>query len=314
MCRDWTLLAVVLLVSGCDGNATDPSAGAGPNDAAPRLSGTYKVEQRCNGLGKAKIDLSPRGRGGNYFLLVRGGDNPPVYTALDRLELDFAWDNDSEAFAVTGDGLPIYNWQARLSKDPGWLDDASGIAQMPAEGRVAFDPNNDHFFFDSACADAARSPAHAYQHQDSRLALHGLNVAMAEARADLHQQAGLRYMERRRDYQGGSGAEGVRSGHRDRNQHLLNVAAMMQADAEQEVPGLARLVAESRPSGEAVAQRYQKELTAYLRAAARAHGLWYVEAADIRLDWFNGNYPEGEAAIREGMANLERAYLDIAEQ
>ena len=146
----------------------------------------------------------------------------------------------------------------------------------------------------------------------ARLHLH--RNSMAEARADLHQKAGLRYMERRRDYQGGSDAEGVRSGHRDRNQHLLNVAAMMQADAEQEVPGLARLVAESRPSGEAVAQRYQKELTAYLRAAARAHGLWYVEAADIRLDWFNGNYPEGEAAIREGMANLERAYLEIAEQ
>lgn len=309
----WILLAIVLLMGGCDGNTADVSTGSG-SDEAPRLSGTYKVEQRCNGLGKAKIDLSPRGRGGNYFLLVRGGDNPPVYTALDRLELDLVWDNDNEAFVETGDGLPTYNWQARLSKDPGWLDDVSGIAQMPEEGRVAFDPNNNRFFFESACADAARSPANAYRHQNSRLALHDLNVAMAEARADLHQQAGLRYMERRRDYQGGSDAEGVRSGHRDRNQHLLNVAALMQADAEQEVPGLARLVAENRPSGEADAQRYQKELAAYLRAAARAHALWYIEAADIRLDWFNGNYPEGEAAIREGMAKLERAYLEIAEQ
>jgi len=94
----------------------------------------------------------------------------------------------------------------------------------------------------------------------------------------------------------------------------LNVAALMQADAEQDVPDLARLVAESRPSGEAAVRRYQKELTAYLRAAARAHALWYIEAADIRLDWFNGNYPEGEAAVREGMAQLEHAYLGAANE
>lgn len=314
MCREWTLLIAVFLV-GCDGGATDPSTGSGP-DAAPRLSGTYKAEQRCNGLGQAQIDLSPRGRGGNYLLLVRSGDNPPVYAALDRLELDVAWNNDTDAFAETDDGLPIHNWQARLGKDPGWLDDSKGIAQMPEEGRIAVDSknNNDRFFFESACADTARSPAHVYRHQDSRLILHALNVVMAEARADFHQQAGLRYMERRRDYQGGSGAKGVRSGHQDRNQHLMNVARLMQADAQEKVPGLARLVAQSRPSDDTDVQRYQQELPAYLRAAARAHALWYIEAADIRLDWFNGNYPEGEAAIREGMEKLEHAYLETARQ
>ncbi|MEQ8259070.1 MAG: hypothetical protein RH947_02140 [Alcanivorax sp.] len=313
MCRGWTLFIAVLWLGGCGDDTTGSPVDSEPG-SAPRFSGTYQVEQRCNGLGPARVDLTARGRGGNYFLLVRGGDASPVYAAVDRLELDLAWNNDSEAFEEAADGLPIYNWQARPTKDAGWLEGPQGTEQMPEAGRVAFDRENNRFFFETACAEAPRAPAHAFQHQDTRLVLHDLNVAMAKARADLHQQAGLRYMEQRRDYQGGSGREGVSAGHEDRNRHLLNVAELMQADAKQNVPGLARLVAENRPSDEAAAQRYQQELPAYLRAAARAHARWYIDAADIRLDWFNGNYPEGEAAIREGMAALQDAYLGMAGQ
>ena len=49
-------------------------------------------------------------------------------------------------------------------------------------------------------------------------------------------------------------------------------------------------------------------------AAAMAHARWYIDSADIRLDWFQGTYPEGEAAIREGMAALQGAYLRLAEE
>ena len=86
-----------------------------------------------------------------------------------------------------------------------------------------------------------------------------------------------------------------------------------EADAEEDVPGLARMVAEQRPADAAAARRYRAELTAYLRAAAAAHARWYIDSADIRLDWFHGAYPEGEAAVREGMAALETAYLRLAE-
>ena len=51
-----------------------------------------------------------------------------------------------------------------------------------------------------------------------------------------------------------------------------------------------------------------------MRAAAMAHARWYIDSADIRLDWFQGTYPEGEAAIREGMAALQGAYLRLAEE
>ena len=174
------------------------------------------------------------------------------------------------------------------------------------------DPAENRFFLEKGCGDQPHAPRHAYRHVDDRLVLHDLNLAMAEARDRMLRDGNQRYIDQRRDYQGGSGAEGVSEGHHDRNQHLLNVAALMKADAEDQVPGLARLVTEHRPGDADAGQRYQQELPAYLRAAARAHARWYIDAADIRLDWFHGAYPEGEAAIREGMANLRDAYLRLA--
>ena len=156
MCRGWTLFIAVLWLGGCGDDTTGSPVDSEPG-SAPRFSGTYQVEQRCNGLGPARVDLTARGRGGNYFLLVRGGDASPVYAAVDRLELDLAWNNDSEAFEEAADGLPIYNWQARPTKDAGWLEGPQGTEQMPEAGRVAFDRENNRFFFETACAEAPRA-------------------------------------------------------------------------------------------------------------------------------------------------------------
>lgn len=312
MYRTWTLCVAVLAIAGCDSGANVP---AGPEgERTDRVSGTYRVEQRCNGLGAAAVDFTPRGQGGNYHLLVRGDGETVTYAAVDRLELSPSWNNDNSAIKTASDGLPLYRWNARLTKEPGWLKNAEGRIELPDEASVAYDSDNDRFFFESVCGEQARAPNHTYQHATSRLVLRELNVALANARDRLYRDAGQRYIDQRRDYQGGSGAGGVTEGHHDRNQHLLNVAALMEADATDKVPGLARLVTEHRPADAADAQRYQQELPAYLRAAARAHARWYIDAADIRLDWFHGAYPDGEAAIHEGMAKLEDAYFRLAGQ
>lgn len=311
MYRIWILCFALTAMAGCD-SGTEMTSNSG-GDKAARLAGSYSVEQRCNELGPAVVDFTARGQGGNYYLLVRGGNERPVYAAVDRLELGMSWNNDTNAFETASDGLPLHDWRTHLTKEAGWLKDEKGVFQLPEEAQVAYDSEQDIFFFESECVEEARATAHMFRHSEQRLVLHALNVVMAEERAKLYQEAGLRYIEQRRNYQGGSGADGISEGHQDRNQHLLNVASLMREDAENEVPELATLIAEHRPADSAAARRYEEELPAYLRAAARAHAHWYIDAADIRLDWFNGNYPDGEAAIRDGIAALEDAYLGLAE-
>lgn len=310
MYRVWTGWLALVLIGGCDGGAA-PSAASGV-ERSPRLAGSYRVEQRCNGLGAATVDFTARDQGSNYYLLLRSGDGSQ-YAAVDHLALGPSWDNDAEVFVTASDGLPLYDWRAQLTKEAGWLKGDDGVRQLPDEASVAYDPGADRFFFESGCGEDRRAGAYGFEHRDRRLALHALNVAMAKARARLHRDAGRRYIDKRGEYLGRSGAEGVTEGHHDRNRHLLDVAALMKADAEENVPGLARLVAEQRPADAVAARRYRAELTAYLRAAAAAHARWYIDSADIRLDWFHGAYPEGEAAVREGMAALETAYLRLAE-
>ncbi|MBL7250943.1 hypothetical protein [Alloalcanivorax marinus] len=313
MNRVLVLFLTTLAVSACDGGNTSPSDDGG--ERSDRLSGTYRAAQRCTGLGPAGVDFTARAQGSNYYLLVRGEGEQPVYAAVDRLEVPPSWNSDQSDVETSAEGLPLHEWHARLTKEAGWLKDGEGRAQLPDDARLAYDADNDRFFFvPPTCEGGADSADHIFQHQDQRLVLHELNVALAGERDRMYRDAGQRYIEKRRDYQGGSGAGGVTTGHEDRNQHLLNVAALMKADAEQEVPGLARLVAEHQPADAAAARRYHEELPAYLRAAARAHARWYIDAAEIRLDWFHGTYPDGEAAIKEGMAELENAYLQLAEQ
>ena len=314
MNRVLALFLTSLAVSACDGGNTAPVDSVG--ERADRLLGTYAVAQRCDGLGPARVDFSPHGPNAIYYLLVRSAGEQPVYFMVDKLEVPPAWTDDQTDVRTTDDGLPLHEWHARLTKEAGRLKDEEGRIQLPDDARIAFDRDKDSFFFVSpACDDGTDASERTFRHQDQRLVLHKLNVAMASERHSMYYDAGLRYMEKRRDFHGGSDAEGnVTPGHQDRNTHLLNVAALMKADAEKEVPGLARLVAEHRPADAAAAQRYQKELPAYLRAMARAHARWYIDAADIRLDWFVGNDPDGEAAIQEGMAELKDAYLQLAEQ
>ncbi len=245
MYRTWTFCFALLAIAGCDTGADAPASSGG--ERTERVAGTYRVEQRCNGLGAAAVDFTPRGQGGNYHLLVRGGDDDPRYAAVDRLELAPSWNDDNSAIKTTADGLLEYRWTARLTKDAGWLDNADGNLELPAETAVAFDPAENRFFLEKGCGDQPHAPRHAYRHVDDRLVLHDLNLAMAEARDRMLRDGNQRYIDQRRDYQGGSGAEGVSEGHHDRNQHLLNVAALMKADAEDQVPGLARLVTEHRP-------------------------------------------------------------------
>ena len=314
MNRVLALFLTTLTVSACDGGSALPAEdGGGQRDG---LSGTYLAGESCDGPGAVRVDFTRRDLSGNYYLLVRGGESQPAYAAVDSLEVPIDWNDDQTDALTTSDGLPLHEWHARLTKEAGWLKDAEGRFQLPDEARIAVDGDKDSFFFVSpACDDGAARSEQIFKHQDQRLVLHELNVAMAAERDRMYRDSGLRYIELRRDYQGGSDTQGnVTPGHQDRNTHLLNVGALMKADAEKEVPGLARLVAEHRPADAAAAQRYQKELPAYLRAMARAHARWYIDAADIRLDWFVGNYPDGEAAIQEGMAELKDAYLQLAEQ
>ena len=316
MYRSWMMFAALLVMVGCD-NATEapapaPAEAEGGGFAEPL--GGYRVVRRCNGLGPASLDLTPRGLSGNYRLLIRGDGDPASYTAVDHLEFSVSWNDDDSAIETARDGLRLFEWRARLTKESGWLRNLNGDMALPDDAVAAYDADKDRFFFESGCGEEARSPAHAYNATQSRLVLRSLNLAMAEARERLHHEAGLQYIEYRGDYLGRSGADGVTEGHHDRNQHLLDVAALMRTDAVNKVPGLARLVTEHRPEDAAQAQRYQQELPAYLRAAAMAHARWYIDSADIRLDWFQGTYPEGEAAIREGMAALQGAYLRLAEE
>lgn len=311
MHRPWTICVALLAIAGCD-NTTDASAGTeGGGIDQPR--GGYQVAQRCNGLGPASLDLTATDKSNNYRLLVRGGEQEPRYAAVDDLVVGPSWSDDYSTIETAADGLPLYEWRAQLTKEPGWLDDdGTGKKALPDDAEIAYDADEDQFFFESGCGEEKRAANHAYRHTESRLVLRSLNLAMAEARERLYQQADHDYIEHRGEYLGRSGADGVSEGHHDRNQLLLNVAALMKADAADDVPGLARLVAEHRPADDAEARRYRQELPAYLGAAARAHARWYIDAADIRLDWFHGTYPEGEAAIREGMANLQDAYLRLA--
>lgn len=313
MNRVLALFLTSLVVSACDGGDTSPVHGGG--ERSQRLSGTYEAAQRCNGLGPVAVDFTARAQGSNYFLLVRGQGPEPVYAAVDRLEVPPSWNDDQTEIETTGAGVSLHQWHARLTKEAGWLKDGEGRAQLPDDARIAFDADENRFFFmPPVCESETPSAERVFRHRQPRLVLHDLNVALAGERDRLYRDAGQRYSEQRRAYQGGSGAEGVTTGHDDRNRHLLNVAALMKADAERKVPELAGLVAEHRPGEAASAERYQKELPAYLRAMARAHARWYIDAAEIRLDWFNGTYPDGEAAIQEGMAELESAYLLLAEQ
>ncbi|EKF73874.1 hypothetical protein A11A3_11713 [Alcanivorax hongdengensis A-11-3] len=311
MYRTWMFCFALYVIAGCD-NGVDVQASL---DSKPtgQLTGTYHVERRCNGLGAAAVDFTPRGQGGTYYLLIRGGDGDSSYAAIDHLELSPFWNSDNSDIKTTNDGLLKYRWVARLTKESGWLDNATGVAELPNRTSVIYDAEKNRFFLEKDCGDHGRDLEHAYLHVENRLVLHDLNLAMAKARKRMLHDANQRYIDQRGNYQGASGANGLSKGHPDRNQHLLNVAALMIKDAEEKVPELAPLVAGQRPAG-ARGQYYKQELPAYLQAAARAHARWYIDAADIRLDWFHGAYPEGEAAIREGMKNLQIAYLRLASE
>lgn len=312
MRRVWVLCVVVLMVSGCD-QSTGPEV-EGEDDGHNKPSGGYRVEQRCNGLGAAMLDLTARDLSGNYHLLIRGDGDQPGYAAVDHLEFSVSWNDDDSAIETTRDGLTLYEWRVHLTREPGWLRNLDGGMELPDDAVVAYDSGQDRFFFESLCRQEARSPAHAYTSTQSRLVLRSLNLAMAEARQRLYHEADHDYVQHRGEYLGHSGPDGVTEGHHDRNQHLLDVAALMKSDAADKVPALARLVTENQPEDAEEARRYQQELPAYLRAAALAHARWYIDSADIRLDWFHGTDPEGEAAIREGMENLQKAYLGLAEE
>ena len=121
MYRSWMMFAALLVMVGCD-NATEASAPA-PAEAegggfAEPLGG-YRVVRRCNGLGPASLDLTPRGLSGNYRLLIRGDGDPASYTAVDHLEFSVSWNDDDSAIETARDGLRLYEWRARLTKESG---------------------------------------------------------------------------------------------------------------------------------------------------------------------------------------------------
>lgn len=311
--RVWGLCFALAALAGCEDDG-DLRASSSPSAGATDPAGTYRVDQRCSGLGPVAVDLTARDLSGNQYLLLRADRDagPPFYAAVDHLEMPRAR-TPSEAAATASDGLPLYDWRAYPTKESGWLKDAEGVVQLPDEATVAYDPDEDRFFFEDQCEDDPRAARHAFRHQDQRLVLHALNVAMVEPRATMYHDADLRIMDERRVFQGGSGPEGVTEGHHDRNRHLQALGALMTEDARDAVPRLAEDIAAHRPDDPAQARRYDAELPAYLAAAARGHADWYLDAADIRLDWFHGNYPEGEAAIHDGMEALREAYRRLAD-
>ncbi len=308
MKRCWPFFITMLTIAGCD-------TGTG-GDAAVKPTGTYSVEQRCNDMGPLTLDLTPPKLVGNYTLLARGGGdtNTPSYVAVDRFELGYLWKDDDSDFQKAQDGLPLYTWTARLTKEPGWLKNADGEYELPKEASLAYDAEQDSFFIESVCGENQRDPAHAYQHQQDRMVLQALNLDMAKARKQLYADSNNAYIDIRREHLDYSSSDGVHEGHHDRNLQLLSIGKQMKKDAETKVPALGELIAKNKPDDPARAKRYQQELPAYLRAAARAHAHWYIDSADIRLDWFHGNDPEGETEIRQGMAQLEEAYLELAKE
>ena len=97
MYRSWMMFAALLVMVGCD-NATEapaPAPAEGGGFAEPL--GGYRVVRRCNGLGPASLDLTPRGLSGNYRLLIRGDGDPASYTAVDHLEFSVSWNDDDSA-------------------------------------------------------------------------------------------------------------------------------------------------------------------------------------------------------------------------
>lgn len=301
MYRSWTGVVALLTLAACD---------MGPGgETATKPTGTYHVDQRCNDMGALTLDITPPDTVGYYTLLARGDGPNPSYVAVDRFELGYLWKDDNSDFQTAEDGLPLYEWTARLTKEPGWLKNADGKFELPNEAILAFDAQQDRFFIESECAENSRDPSHAYTHQDDLMTLRALNLDMVAAREKLYDAANSAYIDIRGDY---LGHDGNVEGAHDRNQHLLNIGKQMKKDAQDNVPALRDLIAEHTPDDPAKAKRYKTELPAYLRAAARAHALWYIDSADIRLDWFVGNDPQGETEIRQGMEALTQAYLKLA--
>lgn len=304
MYRSWTGIIALLALAGCDMDTG--------GDVATKPTGTYHVDQRCNDMGPLTLDITPPDTIGFYKLLARSGGPNPSYVAVDRFELGYLWKDDNSDFQTAPDGLPLYEWTARLTKDPGWLKNADGKYELPREAILAFDAQQDRFFIESECGENNRDPAHAYSHQDDLMTLRALNLDMVEARRQLYDTATDAYIDIRRIHLGHASGGGSPEDAHNRNQHLLNIGKQMKKDAENHVPALRDLITQHTPDDPAQAQRYQQELPAYLRAAARAHAFWYIDSADIRLDWFVGNDPQGETEIRQGMDELTEAYLKLA--
>ncbi|MGD8176164.1 hypothetical protein [Marinimicrobium sp. ARAG 43.8] len=313
-----------LALMGCDTSepaASDVGAAAEPSGVA-RFEGTFERVAPCPPYSALQVDIVPRDRAHNKVALVRAEGEKAVYGVIDHLELPPRRSGNEWAPQTNDKGWPMYDWRTYLTKNPGVLQTSEGDHLLPEEAVLSYDVASEGFVLEGdkwVCASGvdngrAGEKVGQFRKRDDRLVLRKLNEAMVPGRAVLYQASDRNYRKVRREYLGGSGENGVTPGHKDRNRHLQAVAVLMQEDARGKVAGLARLVEDHRPSDAGARQRYDRELPMYLDALARAHVAWYVDSADIRLDWFHGNYPEGEADIMEGIQALEEAYSALASE